>query len=68
MGGMITSDTSEVMMDPKAAPMMIPTAMSRTLPLMMNFLNSSTMTKSIPWSVGSAGGPCGSSALSKTVR
>ncbi len=37
MGGMMTSVTSEVMMVPKAAPMMIPTAMSNTFPRKINF-------------------------------
>ncbi len=39
-GGMMTSVTSELTMVPKAAPMMMPTAMSRTLPRMANSLNS----------------------------
>ena len=40
IGGMMTSLTSELTIFPKAAPMMIPTAMSTTLPRMANFLNS----------------------------
>ena len=42
-GGMITSLTSEVMIFPKAAPMMMPTAMSSTLPFIANSLNSFSM-------------------------
>ena len=40
MGGMITSATSDLTMVPKAAPMMMPMAMSSTLPRMANSLNS----------------------------
>src|SRR4030042_3443948 len=40
IGGMITSLTSEEMMRPNASPMMIPTAMSTTLPRMANSLSS----------------------------
>ena len=40
MGGMMTSFTSEPTIVPNAAPMMMPTAMSITLPRMMNSLNS----------------------------
>ena len=43
IGGIRMSLTNDVTILPKAAPMMIPTAMSRTLPRMMNFLNSSIM-------------------------
>jgi hypothetical protein len=39
IGGMITSATSELMMVPKAAPMM-PTAISATFPRITNSLNS----------------------------
>ena len=39
-GGMTTSPTSEETILPNAAPMMIPTAMSTTLPFMANSLNS----------------------------
>lgn len=40
MGGMITSFTRDVTIVLNAAPMMIPTAMSTTLPRMANSLNS----------------------------
>src|SRR5262245_40561723 len=40
IGGMITSFTSEFTTVVNAAPMMMPTAMSSTLPRAMNFLNS----------------------------
>ena len=40
MGGMMTSSTRDLMMVPKAAPMMIPTAMSSILPFTANSLNS----------------------------
>ncbi|MNG04130.1 hypothetical protein D3C84_872410 [compost metagenome] len=40
IGGMITSPTNDVTILPKAAPMMIPTAMSITLPLTAKALNS----------------------------
>ena len=40
IGGMMTFATSEVMMAPNAAPIMIPTAMSTTLPRITNALNS----------------------------
>jgi hypothetical protein len=40
MGGMTMSLTSELTTVPKAAPMMMPTARSSTLPLMANSLNS----------------------------
>src|SRR5512137_762513 len=40
MGGIRTSLTKELTMPPKAAPMMMPTAMSTTLPFMANSLNS----------------------------
>src|SRR5512136_206888 len=46
IGGIRTSATSEVTMDPKAAPMMMPTAMSRTDPRMANSLNSLNMLTS----------------------
>ena len=42
MGGMMMSLTSEVTILPKAPPMMIPTAISMTLPLRANSLNSCT--------------------------
>jgi hypothetical protein len=41
MGGMRMSLTKEETILPKAAPMMMPTAMSSTLPRRMNFLNAS---------------------------
>ena len=40
MAGMMMSLTSDVTILPKAAPMITPTAMSTTLPLMANSLNS----------------------------
>jgi hypothetical protein len=40
-GGIIISLTKESTIFPKAAPIMIPTAISITLPLMANVLNSS---------------------------
>src|SRR5690606_303661 len=40
MGGMMMSSTSDFTMVVKAAPMMMPTAMSSTLPLRANSLNS----------------------------
>src|SRR3954471_20249071 len=40
IGGMMTSSTSEVMILPKAAPMITPTARSRTLPRTASSLNS----------------------------
>src|SRR5712691_12794215 len=40
MGGMMTSATRDCTMEPKAAPMMMPTAMSTTFPRMANSLNS----------------------------
>jgi hypothetical protein len=40
MGGMMTSWTNELTMVPKAAPMMIPTAISTTFPRIANSLNS----------------------------
>jgi hypothetical protein len=43
IGGMITSFTTESTILPKAAPMMMPTAMSTTLPLTANSLNSFSM-------------------------
>ncbi|MGQ0522595.1 MAG: hypothetical protein ACT4P8_02910 [Betaproteobacteria bacterium] len=43
MGGMMTSLTSESTILPNAAPMMMPTAMSTTLPRMANSLNSFSM-------------------------
>jgi hypothetical protein len=43
MGGMITSLTNELTIVANAAPMMMPTAMSRTLPRMANSLNSFSM-------------------------
>src|SRR6201996_193082 len=43
IGGMITSLTREVTMPVKDAPMITPTARSRTLPRTANFLNSSNM-------------------------
>src|SRR5437870_4523769 len=43
IGGMMTSLTMEVTILPNAAPMMIPTAMSTTLPFMANSLNSLTI-------------------------
>ena len=43
MGGMRTSLTKEVTIFPKAAPMMIPTAISTTLPRITNSLNSFSM-------------------------
>ena len=42
-GGMITSLTKDETILPKAAPMMIPTAMSTTLPLTAKALNSLSM-------------------------
>ena len=39
-GGMITSDTNDDTILPKAAPIMIPTAISTTLPRSANCLNS----------------------------
>src|ERR1700732_3477146 len=39
-GGMMTSLTSEVTIDPKAAPMITPTARSKAFPLTANSLNS----------------------------
>ncbi|MNH26168.1 hypothetical protein D3C79_862020 [compost metagenome] len=42
-GGMITSPTKDETILPKAAPMMIPTAMSTTLPLTAKALNSLIM-------------------------
>jgi hypothetical protein len=42
-GGMITSPTKDETILPKAAPMMIPTAMSTTLPLTAKALNSLSM-------------------------
>ncbi len=41
--GISTSLTNEPMIFPKAPPMMIPTAMSMTLPFIANSLNSDTM-------------------------
>ena len=43
MGGMMMSLTSELTMAVKAAPMMMPTARSMTLPREMNSLNSFSM-------------------------
>src|SRR5262245_7150863 len=43
MGGMITSSTRELTILPKAAPIMMPTAMSMTLPRIANSLNSLSM-------------------------
>src|SRR5262249_32155275 len=43
--GMMTLSTSDLMMVPKAAPMMTPTARSMTLPLKAKFLNSSNRLK-----------------------
>src|SRR5512135_2362542 len=44
IGGIRTSDTNVPMIVPKAAPMMMPTAMSMTLPRMANSLNSFSMS------------------------
>src|SRR4051812_4054706 len=41
--GMMRSDTIELTIAPKAAPMITPTARSTTLPFSANFLNSSIM-------------------------
>ena len=46
IGGINTSLTSEVMIFPNAAPMMMPTAMSSTFPRMANSLNSFNMIRS----------------------
>src|SRR3990172_5087040 len=43
IGGISTSETSDPMIAPNAAPIMIPTAMSITFPFTANFLNSSSM-------------------------
>jgi hypothetical protein len=43
IGGMMTSSTRDLTMVPKAAPMMMPTAMSATLPHIANSLNSLNM-------------------------
>ena len=43
IGGITTSPTKELTILPKAAPMMIPTAMSTTLPLTAKALNSLRM-------------------------
>src|SRR3990172_8685000 len=43
IGGIRTSPTNELTIFPNAAPMMMPTAMSRTLPRMTNFLKSPSM-------------------------
>src|SRR5207237_696698 len=48
MMGMMTSPTSELTIEPKAAPMMTPTARSTTLPFIANSLNSFSMAKSSP--------------------
>src|SRR3989304_9737562 len=50
MGGIRTSSTSDLTIPPKAAPMMIPTAMSTTFPRIAKFLNSFSMDGS-PFSV-----------------
>src|SRR5512141_2523550 len=44
IGGIRTSETSVPMIVPKAAPMMMPTAMSTTFPRMANSLNSFSMS------------------------
>ena len=46
MGGISTSETSDFTMVPKAPPMMMPTAMSTTLPLTANSLNSLNISSS----------------------
>ena len=48
MGGMMTSLTRLLAMVPNAPPMMIPTAMSTTLPLTANSLNSFTIPIGAP--------------------
>src|SRR2546429_192347 len=48
IGGMMTSLTSELMILPKAAPMMIPTAISSTFPRMANSLNSLNILGLLP--------------------
>jgi len=40
IGGMIISATTDLTMEPKAAPMIMPTAISTTFPLIANSLNS----------------------------
>src|SRR3974377_166461 len=49
-GGMRTSPTKEVTILPKAAPMMIPIAMSSTLPFMANSLNSLSIANPLSFS------------------
>src|SRR5580765_8025707 len=44
IGGMMMSATSDATMVPNAAPMMMPTAMSITLPRIANSLNSFSIT------------------------
>ena len=48
MGGMTMSSTSDLTMVEKAAPMMMPTAMSTTLPRRANSLNSFSIAAP-PW-------------------
>src|SRR5258708_33022212 len=55
MLGMMMSPTSEVTIAPKAAPMMIPTARSTTLPFIANSRNSFSIRK--PFSSTSLAGP-----------
>src|SRR5712691_12929276 len=55
MIGMMMSPTSEVTIAPKAAPMMIPTARSTTLPFSANSRNSFSIRK--PFSSTSLAGP-----------
>src|SRR5688572_20599767 len=58
IGGMITSSTSDFTTVVKAAPIMMPTAMSRTLPLSANSLNSFHIGTSPVVEIRFRRGPC----------
>src|SRR5690606_10582351 len=62
MGGMITSFTSDDTTAPNAAPMMMPTARSMALPLMMNVLNSLSRPTGPPGLGFQADGPAAATA------